>query len=69
MFATQLGEPPGILERARIGEARFDFARPVERVGESIAEAQLSFLSEYFCRKRSTRPAVSMSFCLPVKNG
>ena len=23
----------------------------------------------YFCRKRSTRPAVSISFCFPVKNG
>jgi hypothetical protein len=26
-------------------------------------------LSAYFFVKRSTRPAVSISFCLPVKNG
>jgi hypothetical protein len=28
-----------------------------------------SFLLPYFLWKRSTRPAVSISFCLPVKNG
>ena len=42
MLATKLGESPSVLDRFRIGEARFDFARPFEGVGESIAEAQLS---------------------------
>jgi hypothetical protein len=32
------------------------------------AEA-FSFFLPYFLWKRSTRPAVSTSFCLPVKNG
>ena len=32
-------------------------------------DAMEAFLSAYFLVKRSTRPAVSMSFCLPVKNG
>jgi hypothetical protein len=32
------------------------------------AEA-FSFLLPYFFWNRSTRPAVSTSFCLPVKNG
>jgi hypothetical protein len=68
MFATQLGEPPSVFYRSRIRERRFDFARPRESFRQSIAETQLSFLS-YFWRKRSTRPAVSISFCLPVKNG
>jgi hypothetical protein len=68
MFTTQLGEAPSVFHRTRIRERRFDFTRSRERVSESIAETQLSFLS-YFWRKRSTRPAVSMSFCLPVKNG
>jgi hypothetical protein len=31
--------------------------------------ADLAAASAYFFVKRSTRPAVSMSFCLPVKNG
>ena len=67
MLTTKLGESPSVLDRFRIGEARFDFARPLEGVGESIAEAQLSL--PYFWRKRSTRPAVSISFCFPVKKG
>lgn len=64
MFTSQLGQTPGILQREWIRERRFDLARPGERVAESVAEAQLSF--PYFWRKRSTRPAVSISFCLPV---
>ena len=39
------------------------------RVGESVAEAQALALVPYFWRNRSTRPAVSISFCLPVKKG
>jgi hypothetical protein len=34
-----------------------------------FAAAIEAFLSAYFFVKRSTRPAVSISFCLPVKNG
>ena len=66
VFATQLSQAPSILHRARIRERRFDFARSRERFRQSIAKTQLSFLSTYFWRKRSTRPAVSISFCFPV---
>jgi hypothetical protein len=41
--------------------------RARERVTQSFAEAQA--VLPYFCRNRSTRPAVSTSFCFPVKNG
>ena len=34
-----------------------------------FALAVAAALSAYFFWKRSTRPAVSISFCLPVKNG
>jgi hypothetical protein len=68
MFTSQLGALPSVLHRLRIRERRLDLARSFEPFGQSIAEAQLSFLS-YFWRNRSTRPAVSISFCLPVKNG
>src|SRR6266568_471560 len=34
-----------------------------------LAAADLAAASAYFLVKRSTRPAVSTSFCLPVKNG
>jgi hypothetical protein len=34
-----------------------------------LAEPALAAASAYFFWKRSTRPAVSMSFCLPVKKG
>src|SRR6266851_4002753 len=34
-----------------------------------FAAADLAAASAYFLVKRSTRPAVSISFCLPVKNG
>jgi len=71
MFASELCELFRVLERLRIRKRRFYLACPVEGLGESISEAQLSLpLSlPYFWRKRSTRPAVSISFCLPVKNG
>jgi hypothetical protein len=38
-------------------------------VGYFFAAAIEAFLSAYFFVKRSTRPAVSISFCLPVKKG
>src|ERR1700758_2921099 len=34
-----------------------------------LAAAVFAAASAYFLVKRSTRPAVSTSFCLPVKNG
>ena len=34
-----------------------------------LAPPALEAASAYFLVKRSTRPAVSTSFCLPVKNG
>jgi len=34
---------------------------------EPVSQAQV--FVPYFCLKRSTRPAVSSSRCLPVKNG
>src|SRR5439155_2654069 len=34
-----------------------------------LAAADFAAASAYFLVKRSTRPAVSISFCLPVKNG
>jgi hypothetical protein len=37
MLASKLGEAPSIFDRLWIGERRLDFARPRERVSESIA--------------------------------
>ncbi len=34
-----------------------------------LAASALAAASAYFLVKRSTRPAVSISFCLPVKKG
>ena len=51
----------------RFGQQPLDFLRARERLGETLAETQAVF--PYFWRKRSTRPAVSMSFCFPVKKG
>src|ERR1700730_6728778 len=35
----------------------------------ALAAVTFAAASAYFFVKRSTRPAVSISFCLPVKNG
>jgi hypothetical protein len=67
VLASQGGEPAGVARDLRVGELLLDLLGAGQRVGESVAEAQLSF--PYFWRKRSTRPAVSTNFCLPVKNG
>ena len=43
-----------------------------KRTGQKLSyflAAALEAASAYFLVKRSTRPAVSTSFCLPVKNG
>jgi hypothetical protein len=44
VFATQLGKAPGVLDCAGIRKRRLDLARPVERLVQSMAETQLSFL-------------------------
>jgi hypothetical protein len=67
MLAAQLGQFLSVPERFRCRQRALDFVRPRERLGEAIAKAQLCF--PYLLRNRSTRPAVSTSFCFPVKNG
>jgi hypothetical protein len=67
MLSPQLGELLSVPERVRCREGALDFLSPRQRLGEAVAEAQLCL--PYFVRKRSTRPAVSISFCFPVKNG
>jgi hypothetical protein len=64
MLASQLGKPARIARGGGIGQLALDLRRTRHRVGETIANAQRSL--PYFWRKRSTRPAVSTSFCLPV---
>jgi len=60
----------GVLYGLGIEKVALDLGGAPERVGEPVADAQaVVAFAEYFWRKRSTRPAVSMSFCLPVKNG
>jgi hypothetical protein len=68
MFLAERRELIGVAGGGRIGQLRFDVLRTRERLGETLAEAQAEALVAvpYFWRKRSTRPAVSMSFCLPV---
>jgi hypothetical protein len=59
----------GVTDRPGIEKVALDLGGAPERVGEPIADAQALAFVPYFWRKRSTRPAVSMSFCFPVKNG
>src|ERR1017187_6008902 len=49
--------------------ARFQRTNYFFAVSAFAASALAASLLAYLRRKRSTRPAVSMSFCLPVKNG
>src|ERR1700722_11394661 len=42
---------------------------PIEIAAYFFGAAAFAAASAYFFVKRSTRPAVSISFCLPVKNG
>ena len=67
MLSPKLGERLRVPERLRCREGALDFISPRQPLGEAVAKAQLCL--PYFVRKRSTRPAVSISFCLPVKNG
>jgi len=57
-----------------IGELSLNLRGTLDGVSEPLAQTQVSELEPaaclpYFWRKRSTRPAVSTSFCLPVKKG
>jgi len=67
MLATQLGEELGVADGPWISQLSLYVGGARSRVGKTIAETQ--FVLPYFCRKRSTRPAVSTSFCFPVKKG
>jgi hypothetical protein len=67
VLAPERREGLGVPQGLRVGELAFDLRSARERVSESAAETQVGL--PYFSRKRSTRPAVSTSFCLPVKNG
>jgi hypothetical protein len=69
VLPTERRQEAGVANRLGIEEFAFDRVGAPERVGESVAEAQALALVPYFWRNRSTRPAVSMSFCLPVKKG
>ncbi len=78
MLAAQRGHALGVFYRLRVGKLLLDFAGALDSGGETIAETQLLPVVgagvvgvgfAYFWRKRSTRPAVSTSFCFPVKNG
>jgi hypothetical protein len=64
VFATQGGEFLRVLEGTRLGELALDFGRARDGLREPVADTQA--VLPYFCRNRSTRPAVSISFCLPV---
>jgi hypothetical protein len=67
VLSTERREQARIADGLGIDELALDLRRAIDSVGETIAETQVVF--PYFCRKRSTRPAVSTSFCFPVKNG
>lgn len=50
-------------QKSRAARGRYFFAAAV------FEASTLAAASAYFLVKRSTRPAVSISFCLPVKKG
>ncbi len=64
MLTAQIGQPARIASGCRVGQFTLDLGSTGERVGQTILKTQAVF--PYFWRKRSTRPAVSISFCLPV---
>jgi hypothetical protein len=64
VLASQLSESRRLSPVRGRGELALDLLEPGERGVQPIADAQAGF--PYFWRNRSTRPAVSMSFCLPV---
>jgi hypothetical protein len=66
MLTPQLCQPLGVPQDGRVKQIPFDVGRTRERVGEAVAQAQTAAFRLNFWLKRSTRPAVSISFCLPV---
>jgi hypothetical protein len=65
MFASQRRQPFCVAVRFWVAQLALDLSRTSYCFCKSVAEAQV-FFSAYFWRKRSTRPAVSISFCFPV---
>src|SRR4029077_7453939 len=57
------------LKRLNSLEIRTGLQKPRRTGCYFFAAAVFAAASAYFFVKRSTRPAVSSSFCLPVKNG
>src|SRR6185437_14913904 len=64
VLPSQLRKLPGVAPTGCGGELLLDLVESGERGVQPFGDAQAGF--PYFWRKRSTRPAVSMSFCLPV---
>jgi hypothetical protein len=69
MFTAQFSQPLGVAMDARVEQLAFNVGRATEGVDEALAQAQTAAFRLNFWLNRSTRPAVSRSFCLPVKNG
>jgi hypothetical protein len=64
VLASQNSQTAGIARDLRARQLALNLIEPRERLREQVAETQLSL--PYFWRNRSTRPAVSTNFCLPV---
>src|SRR5256885_2031352 len=74
VLAAQRRHAGLVLYGFRIRELSLYLGETLDGVSHPVAQTQLSELEPavclpYFWRKRSTRPAVSTSFCLPVKKG
>ena len=68
MLTSERCKRLAVLKRTWIAEVALNIVRASNGFGQPIAKAQFVFPA-YFRRNRSTRPAVSSSFCFPVKNG
>src|SRR5690606_23780490 len=68
VLPTQFGKPSAVRNRGGVGKSALHISGARNRLPQTVAE-ECQVLVPYFWRKRSTRPAVSISFCLPVKNG
>jgi len=71
-FPAKVPELLVVRSDRRVGELLLDFGRASERGFQPRLQGYPSFWAvwvEYRWRNRSTRPAVSTSRCLPVKNG
>ena len=68
VLASQGGEQLSVADRLGIGQLLLNGGGTLNRRREPCSDAQVVFFppTAYFWRKRSTRPAVSTSFCLPV---